>query len=1375
MCRLRPEHPCNEPGSPLIEDNPMLTDSLFLIAIAVLTVVVLLVLVMVLYFAARRSSAKPGKSAKFARIRFDSLRSSFRQAVELIEGNIASRADRYGIPWIMVLNEGDDQRQLPIEQSGVPSALSTEAASAATTQGISWHFFDRGVVIDIQGAYLGSPDDDDVSEKPWDEFLGMCRAYRPQRPFDSVVITIPAVLLLDESPEGRLELSRRAKLAHRRLWLAQNRFAMRFAVYVLITGAEQLEGFSAFARGLPEPLRASMLGWSSPHDLSTTYQPTWVDDAMFAIVRSVSDVTAEQFAIEAESQAAGHQLLLPTRIESMHAQLQLYADELMRPSAYHEPFFFRGLYMTGDSGESAQAIAAIDARQHDDVLEEAGGDMIAELMRQPAFLRDLFEKKIFLEYGLTRPSRTQTLTRPVIHRAMRWGAIGLLGGWSLGLVLTTWQLHQHRTVLVAALTQMQQDAQYRMRAQQRGEPVPASWYRAKALALLAMNERLRTDGTYSFFMPGSWSLFDDLNERVIERIDREFGDIAVTTLRRELLGRASQLSGVEQDEGTGNFIVGASCKLPPSFNAIADAPRKRGLLVEDQPEFGALQRYLGSVDQLDVALQALERLRRPSAGNAEDLRVAVRYALGAELPADLGRSVDYFRKAAAESGNALAVPVGPIQDALRCSLGLAMGQLDQRLLTRNDLLVSEQVLARQMPGAAANAATFSGVTASYRAVIAAVKDQEDLVASGKGGWMRQPTLVLGPSYDRTLVRIEQNRLLGLEAASQARARAEDAFQHFRVEFNQRFGGVQSGLVWNEKEGRFTLAPERIALRDGLNLLLSQPFMVPAGGRQVSGVGEGATMSWDLPRLDQAVALGDVRKKYIADGLPAIPVAMSPAIESMLSAHFAELVFDQTLAAALPESLRTPGSLSATDPQAVAFEAARQRLSKVQALLLELGATAQAADLRALASRDALERLQMVDDTFARSELYAMRGRDFQAWRGERGPILAAFGVSDAASLAAYLAQQFARVEALGKLAETYITALDGPGAGSVLAQRWQAINRDLDRYRLKNPNSSLLLLEQFLAQAGGDVDRETCSVKLAGKAPAKRVGDYFSERHDQIYSALLARCFELHFREQQELWGQFSTRFNRSLAGRHPFANVGSADLQVVDPEEVGELLKAYEPVQHTFKEARVESNTGFALPGQAARRFVGQFEQVRDLLAPLYPAEEGAPRGYDLSVEFRSNPSAEIEGNKIIDWSLEMGDQVIRQRDPPRTLRWEYGMPVALVLRLAKDSPMVARGDARQPALSTDGQTISFRYTDPWALFTLVQRQKAAEASQRQDGRTQLLRFDFPLGVVNAGDAAKIPDGGVARVFVRLAFTPAGKKTPLLWPASMPVLAPAW
>ena len=347
----------------------MLTSDLFLLSLAVLIVVVCTVLGIVVYFAAHGAQNKTTGDRKIVRMRADSLRNAFRQAVELVEGNIASRAERYNVPWILVLNEGDDSRALPIAQSGVASVLSSEAATPAATQGIAWQFFDRGIVIDIKAAYLGSPDEE-TDEKPWDEFLSLCRNYRPQRPFDSVVVTVPATMLLAEDTDARLELVRHAKLAHRRLWLAQNRFAMRFALYVVVTGCESLAGFTSFARALPEPLRASMLGWSSPYDLSETYQASWVETAMTSIERAVSDASAELFTLDTGHLDAREILLLPARIDAIRSQLQLYVDELLRPSAYHEPFFFRGIYLTGDTSELSEVgidehalagVAAMDA------------------------------------------------------------------------------------------------------------------------------------------------------------------------------------------------------------------------------------------------------------------------------------------------------------------------------------------------------------------------------------------------------------------------------------------------------------------------------------------------------------------------------------------------------------------------------------------------------------------------------------------------------------------------------------------------------------------------------------------------------------------------------------------------------------------------------------------------------------------------------------------------------------------------------------------------------------------------------------------------------------------------------------------------------
>lgn len=371
----------------------MIRDNLFLAALSLLILVVLAVLGLVLYFALRRATAKPGQDQKVVKLRFDTLRSSFRQAVELIEGNIVARSERYSIPWVLVLNEGTGNRALPIEQSGVVSALSSESASAAAAQGIGWHFFDKGIVIAMQGAYLGSPDDEDAHEKPWDEFLGLCQKYRPQRPFDSVVITVPAALLLDSNPDALLELGKLARLSHRRLWLAQNRFAMRFAVYVVVSGCEQIDGFPTFARALPEPMRAGILGWSSPYDLSSTYQERWVDEALDSVVKSVSDTSAELFALDsaAVNNDTARFFLLPSRIETLRAQLQVYVDELMRPSAYHEPFFFRGIYLTGDSSESAQKASANVALPMEtvDQVPEAMPEGVLQLMNEPAFLRDL--------------------------------------------------------------------------------------------------------------------------------------------------------------------------------------------------------------------------------------------------------------------------------------------------------------------------------------------------------------------------------------------------------------------------------------------------------------------------------------------------------------------------------------------------------------------------------------------------------------------------------------------------------------------------------------------------------------------------------------------------------------------------------------------------------------------------------------------------------------------------------------------------------------------------------------------------------------------------------------------------------------------------
>lgn len=1383
----------------------MLTSNLFLLSVAVLIVVVLVVLGAIFWIAAHSAQNKPAAERKIVRLRTDSLRNAFRHAVELIEGNIASRSERYNVPWVIVLNEGDDPRPLPIAQAGVASVLSSEAANPAAIQGISWNFFDRGVVIDIKAAYLDSPDESS-DEKPWDEFLSLCRNYRPQRPFDSVVVTVPASMLLADHPDARLELERHAKLAHRRLWLAQNRFAMRFAVYVVVTGCEDLEGFAGFARALPEPLRASMLGWSSPFDLSTTYQSSWVDAAMGGIERAVSDASAELFTLDTGMLDVQGCLLLPARVDAMRAQLQLYVDELMRPSAYHEPFFFRGIYLTGDSGELAQRgvedrqqagdAAALDAPEAIDPYEAPreprfvaepgadteglehdghdGGRALNDLMLQPAFLRDLFEKKIFLEYGLTRPSRSQHLTRPLLHRAVRWGAIAMLGGWTIGLTGATLVLSHRNPRLVAALNELHVDSQERDAAARGGEALPSDWYRRKTLSLIGMNDQ-HIGTLWTVFMPGSWSAFDDLDERVRARFEHEFGEIALTALEREMLLRVSRMTGVASDPSTGQLIAGGDCAAPALGS---DSPVVSSLAVEDLPAMQAMQRYVASVDRLDAALAAMQRLQRPSSGNEEALRLVVRYAFGVELQGNVAGSLRYFYRDASRRGGAysadgtggLNTPV--IREAVRCTFDKGAQQLDAQMFTGNPLLTAERAVTAQIDALSVGGVglgDFAQTDGSYQAIVSGIDTQQRLLASGKAGWMHQAQFNPGPVWERTFVRATQNRLLGADLVAQTRERSATAFQAFTSEMAQRFGGPDGAIVWVDKDARYAVSPARLALRDGLAKLLAQPFMVAPRNLSLPTVADGSIVTWDRTRLDQAIALGDERKKYLTDGLATLPDAVRPAVQQALDAQFARLVLDQVASAA---------SVSPTDgdPNSAAFEAARPRLVKIRAALAEMGANAQASDLDMFVSSDAMQHLRLVDAVLTQSDLYATR----PAYSGSTTvkPVLAAFGVNDVAALNAYLQQQSLRALTLGKDAKTYLAALDAADANSPLAQRWQAIVTDLERYQLKNPNSGLLMLEQFLQTVAADPNASDCVDRFPPR-PAGVGGDYFTTLHMRLYDGLLTRCGSSYASTLSREWDGFATVFNQSVAWRRPFSSpsrsvkLNDADAMPADFGELGAALKRYEQVASSLRSAGGPGAR--AIHAEAVRRFVEQFDPVDALLSPLYPAADGTTAGYDVNVDFRADRTAEVAGNQLIDWTIRMGDHNLSMQDAPHSLHWEYGMPVTLVLRFAKNSPLVAKNDPAQRNFATDGQTLTWQFTDPWALLSFVSAQRVADTTVRASAGASLLRFEFPLETTNPADAALVSKFPRGRVFVRVRMTPGGKKIPLTWPSSFPTHAPTW
>lgn len=677
-------------------------------------------------------------------------------------------------------------------------------------------------------------------------------------------------------------------------------------------------------------------------------------------------------------------------------------------------------------------------------------------------------------------------------------AVAALLVWAVGIGVAAMRLDAWSSELSRTLVQLAADAQFRTRLAQYRDAVDPEWYRRKALSLLAANEKLRSDAAWTLFVPGSWQLFDDLEERLAARIEREFADIVVETIRRELYARAARLTGARPAEGGNSAMDAVRGCAAPMPNA---ASRRLSAAPEDLPEYLAVQDYLRELERFDQAVQAFLALQQSGARDAELLRQLVRYTLDAELTGPLARSSRMFRSAE-------EVPLQPalmrsaMQWAARCSLLKGMEALYTRLLASNELLALEEALAQQSHGLfdGTRALPFDRAVERYRSVAALLQDQEILLGQGRNGWMRQASLRLGSGHAELLERIRRNGLLGTEVLAQLEARAGAAFAQFRRQFEARFGSAgQPGIVWLEPQQRFSLAPERIALRAGLSALLQQPFMQEqaAPRKEPANAASGKSLG-----LEEATAWMESRERFVRDTLPLFPAFAQPSVARMADARLADLVYQRAYRAIK----------AAEPPEAAALDAAAYRrqgakVALVQATLDRLGARGLSARLAALHAEPLLKRLAALQLQSEQLALYQPAAGNFAWWHGEPAPLWQALGAADGAAMQRTLADQVTRLEALQRQAAPLLAAAPAL-AEHPQVQAWQELATELERWRTRHADSSLLALERYLLALGAELRRDNCVEKLAMQSPPRH-GNQIAQRYLQLHEALLHRCANL--------------------------------------------------------------------------------------------------------------------------------------------------------------------------------------------------------------------------------------------------------------------------
>ena len=1302
----------------------------------------------VLFVAIRYGIVRDEKKSGERRValNLDALRSSFRDAVAKVESHIAEHGKRYDIPWVVMLHDGDALSRPALEQCGLSTVLagSLEAPAADAAR---WHFFDRGIVVEIASEQLEDPHGNDLEDRRWEEFAALCGRYRPQRPLDSIIVSIPAALLADRSPEGRERLRQKAESTSRRIWIVQNRYAMRFAVYVVISGAEGLPGFQSFASALPSALRDSMLGWSSPFQPAAIYQAGWVSQAFDQIEQNVSDASAELFASQAQLSSSTELFLLPSRLSALRAGAQDYLNALMRPNAFHEPFFMRGIYVVGTDQE-------------------------------PVFLRDLIDTKVFAEFGLARAAHSQKLARPLMTRVGRTLAVGIPTVFAVGIIATTIQLNRVLPTLAAGLEGLKRDTEYRAQASNAGERIDFEWRRKTALQLMIGLEDLRSrslsKSTFSVsksfnnpFMPGSWPIFDDVRSRALQRIQDEFAELGIRTLQQAIYRRTAEITNAPLNPITDELTGGkGDCDIPGAQDADIPRDQRPSVAIEALPEFITLARYANRSTQLAGSVSAMQGLKSPHPNSSKELRMLVLDMLGADLPGDLSTSVDLFRDASAKEAS--IVNTQAVRTAVRCSFRKAVIALNQHLFDSNDLIDSEEKIITARNGVVNLFATeavpsSTDVIEAYRKLQLALTEQKALLNNGEGNWMMQDEMKLGTSYDKLMQTFVNNPLIGPEVVAETQRESQTSYARTR----QRFLTLFSDEASISKDGKLSFSKSREALLIATEHLLDQPFMLPAAGNSLQATSSPTVLNWDVDELIRAVKLAEGRKKYLGDSLPKFPMAMQEPVSDVVDYQFALRLVDLIGHAYSLADSEANGSEVPLN-SAASFETVTGHVKRLISILKELEQHVEARILQTLLANDATARLRLLNNQLQESRPYSLSDDNDEPRAETRGSVNL-FG-SASQDLPDYLTQQAAKMQSISAQVQSLRPALQSDARNNNELVRWSAIARELDLYVAKDPKGSLGKLERFMLELGRDLDAPTCLAVLRANEPAKRASNYFVEKHAELHRNLSRRCLSLDRRNFIEQWTSFSADFNRLLKGRRPFIGSRSparpndyALMTPADMAEVGNLLNRLPAVSPEIF-ARNNVPEGSVAP---IRDFAAHLAQVRQALYPLFPIDPSQPAALDIGVRFRANVNDEIDGNKIIDWSINVGDQSLKLRDTPRLLRWKSGDAIRITLRFANDVPMLPRADASNPYLEVSRKTAVFRFEGPLALIDMMQLMRQVDGS---DARFSLLKLDVPVQVDPKDNTVRPKP---VRVFLGISLSEPGKTAPLPWPAFFPERAP--
>ncbi|MDD7804330.1 MAG: type VI secretion system membrane subunit TssM [Endozoicomonas sp. (ex Botrylloides leachii)] len=171
----------------------------------------------------------------------------------------------YKLPWLFLVGPNNSGKSLWLNNAGFIPIKSNPDHSQF---GISFWLGKNGVVVEISQTNYDDKEAEEIHDELYYYVLKLLKSKRPRQPLTAILSMVPADELVTESP---FKLQDKSSKLHEKLSELNKEYRIQIPVWILVSKADQFNGFSDFFRNMSQQEQSSPWGFSSINGTSISY------------------------------------------------------------------------------------------------------------------------------------------------------------------------------------------------------------------------------------------------------------------------------------------------------------------------------------------------------------------------------------------------------------------------------------------------------------------------------------------------------------------------------------------------------------------------------------------------------------------------------------------------------------------------------------------------------------------------------------------------------------------------------------------------------------------------------------------------------------------------------------------------------------------------------------------------------------------------------------------------------------------------------------------------------------------------------------------------------------------------------------------------